>query len=222
LSKLDVSKFTERKDGLTYLSWTYAWAYILEHFPNATYDIIKNEDELPYFIDDTGSMVYTSVTIEGITRHMWLSILDGANKSLKKEDYTYKAKYGDKLVSALTMFDVNKALMRCLVKNLAMFGLGINVYAGEDLPLDLTSETLEIPATPVTPVTPVAPTKKETSPIKKKVKVTESVVKEIKDLFAIKKISEDIQKKQLTTKYGVEKIEDLSLEDANAIISKLK
>ena len=79
-------------------------------------------------------MVYTNVTIDGITHMMWLPVMDGANKAMKNKPYTYNTKSGEKTVEAATMFDVNKTIMRCLVKNLAMFGLGLYIYAGEDLP----------------------------------------------------------------------------------------
>jgi hypothetical protein len=79
-------------------------------------------------------MCRTSVTIEGETLEMWLPVMDGANKAMKKVAYEYKTKYGPKQVEAATSFDINKTMMRCLVKNLAMFGLGIYIYAGEDLP----------------------------------------------------------------------------------------
>jgi NH3-dependent NAD+ synthetase len=65
---------------------------------------------------------------------MWLLVMDGKNKSMKKTPYSYSTRYGDKQVDAATTFDINKTIMRCLVKNLAMFGLGIYIYAGEDLP----------------------------------------------------------------------------------------
>jgi hypothetical protein len=65
---------------------------------------------------------------------MWLPVMDGANKSMKHEPYTYSTRYGDKSVEQASMFDINKTLMRCLVKNLAMFGLGHYIFAGEDLP----------------------------------------------------------------------------------------
>ena len=81
-------------------------------------------------------MVFTKVTIEDITHEMWLPVMDGANKAMKSKPYTYKTKYGEKSVEAATMFDINKTIMRCLTKNLAMFGLGIYIYAGEDLPED--------------------------------------------------------------------------------------
>ena len=79
-------------------------------------------------------MCHTEVSIDGETLEMWLPVMDGANKSMKKEAYTYTTRYGEKSVDAATSFDINKTLMRCLVKNLAMFGLGIYIFAGEDLP----------------------------------------------------------------------------------------
>jgi NH3-dependent NAD+ synthetase len=72
--------------------------------------------------------------------------MDGANKSMLKTSYTYSTRYGDKQVDAATTFDVNKTLMRCLVKNLAMFGLGIYIYAGEDLPEAETTAPTPAPA----------------------------------------------------------------------------
>lgn len=130
----NVNTMTEKKNGFTYLSWALAWKEVLETYPTATYRILKNENGLPYFADDTGAICFTEVTIEGITHEMWLPVMDGANKAMKKESYTYKTKFGEKSVEAYTTFDINKTVMRCLVKNLAMFGLGLYIYAGEDLP----------------------------------------------------------------------------------------
>ena len=112
-----------------------------KHYPAATYEICRNEQGLPYIYDPlTGFMVFTKVTIDGITHEMWLPVMDGKNKAMKAEPYTYTVfdKYKntniEKTVDAATMFDVNKTLMRCFTKNLAMFGLGMYIYAGEDLP----------------------------------------------------------------------------------------
>lgn len=135
---LDVSaKVEKKKTGnatLSYLSWAYAWGEFKKVYEDATYKIIKNNDGLPYFIDEAGAMCYTTVTANGETQEMWLPVMDGANKPMKKEAYNYKTKYAEKTCAALNMFDVNKTVMRCLVKNLAMFGLGLYIYAGEDLP----------------------------------------------------------------------------------------
>ena len=135
LYEINVNNHTEEKNGLTYLSWAWAWAEVKKVYPDATYSIKKFENSLPYVYDEkVGYMVFTEVTIEGLTYEMWLPVMDGANKAMKSEPYTYKTKYGEKTVEAATMFDINKTIMRCLVKNLAMFGLGMYIYAGEDLP----------------------------------------------------------------------------------------
>lgn len=133
LYSLNVNGNTEKKNGLTYLSWSWAWARFVEICPDATYEV-KKFDGLPYVESNLGIMVYTSVTANGVTHEMWLPVMDGANKAMKSEAYSYKVRSGEKTVNAATMFDVNKTLMRCLVKNLAMFGLGLYIYAGEDLP----------------------------------------------------------------------------------------
>lgn len=120
LYKIDVSGKTEKKGNLTYLSWCWAWAEFKKVYPDAIYEV-KKFDGIPYVHDtDTGYMVYTSVTAGGMTYEMWLPVMDTRNKAMKTAD----------------MFDINKTIMRCLTKNLAMFGLGLYIYAGEDLPED--------------------------------------------------------------------------------------
>lgn len=85
-------------------------------------------------------MVYTEVTVDDITHEMWLPVMNTSNKAMKLESYTYKVydkfkkEYVERMVEAASMFDINKTIMRCLVKNLAMFGLGLYIYAGEDIP----------------------------------------------------------------------------------------
>lgn len=134
LYNLNVNGKTEQKNGLTYLSWAWAWAEFKKVYPDATYEVVKF-DGLPYACDDdTGYMVYTKVTADGITHEMWLPVMDGANHAMKSERYEIQTKYKKIPVEPATMFDVNKTIMRCLTKNLAMFGLGLYIYAGEDLP----------------------------------------------------------------------------------------
>ena len=182
---VNVNDHTEKKKAggmeLTYLSWPWAWAEIKKRYPDATYDIWRNPEGLPYTFDPkTGYMVFTSVTIEGQTHMMWLSVMDGANKAMLDKPYEYKVKnpnykyaklnpadnkrydkwgteqpeYFIKSVEQATMTDINKALMRCLVKNLAMHGLGLYIYAGEDLP---EGETPDVGAQPVEPADNVRP-----------------------------------------------------------------
>lgn len=138
LYSLDVGKYVEQKQGLSYLSWAYAWAEFKKIYPDATYEVKKDESGRCYFGDEQiGYMVYTSVTAGGLTYEMWLPVMDNNNKAMKLNAYTYSTRGGEKSVEAVSMFDINKAVMRCLVKNLAMFGLGLYIYAGEDLPEDI-------------------------------------------------------------------------------------
>lgn len=138
LYSLDVNKYVEKKQGLSYLTWSFAWAEFKKVYPDATYEVKKDEQGRCYFGDENiGYMVYTTVTAGGLTYEMWLPVMDNANKSMKLNPYIYKTKSGEKTIEAISMFDINKAVMRCLVKNLAMFGLGLYIYAGEDLPEDI-------------------------------------------------------------------------------------
>ena len=156
LSKINVNGHTEDKNGLTYLSWVWAWSEIKKIYPDADYKILKFENNLPYVYDEnTGYMVFTEMTIDNKTYEMWLPVMDGNNKAMLNRPYIYKVKeyadgkftgnYVEKEVLPATMFDINKTIMRCLVKNLAMFGLGIYIYAGEDLPegYDISIEEAE-------------------------------------------------------------------------------
>ena len=119
ITKINVNEKTEKKGNLTYLSWAWAWAEFKKVYPDAQYEVVKFADGKPYYHDDkTGYMVYTKVTAEGLTYEMWLPVMDSRNRALLDA----------------TMFDINKTIMRCLTKNLAMFGLGLYIYAGEDLP----------------------------------------------------------------------------------------
>ena len=141
LSAINVNEHVEKKSNLTYLSWAWAWSVTKKECPDATYKILPTE-----YDEALGFMCQTEVTIEGETLGMWLPVMDGANKSMKKVGYSYSSRYGDKQVDAATTFDINKTMMRCLVKNLAMFGLGIYIYAGEDLPESETSAPTPAPA----------------------------------------------------------------------------
>ena len=135
LYNIDVSSYIEKKNGLNYLSWANAIAEFKKVHPNMTFEVKKFENGLPYVYDEnTGYMVFTSVTVDGLTLEMWLPVMDSANNAMKSKPYTIKTKYKEFPVQAATMFDINKTIMRCLTKNLAMFGLGLRVYNGEDLP----------------------------------------------------------------------------------------
>lgn len=123
--RVDVKPFIERKKNYDYLTWSIAWREFKKLYPSATYKIAKNNEGYPEFKSENGSMVFTEVTVDGIAHEMWLPVMD------YKNDY----------ISNPSSTDVNKSVMRCLVKNLAMFGLGLTVYAGEDLPEEQKNST---------------------------------------------------------------------------------
>lgn len=156
LAQVNVSDYVEQKNGLSYLSWANAIHEIcVRHNEEFDYEIERfGENQLPYIYDEgVGFMVFTKITLFGKTRECWLPVMDNANQAMLKEPYSYKVKkyewnnetrkkefmgnYEEKFVEKATMFDVNKTIMRCLVKNLAMFGLGLYIYAGEDLPIEI-------------------------------------------------------------------------------------
>ena len=122
LLKINVNEHTEKKNGLTYLSWAWAWAEVLKVDPQATWAPMFNGpqgNESPWFSLPDGSMlVGVSVAIKGHAKQCMLPVMDHRNKAIKNPD----------------AFAVNTALMRCLAKCIAMHGLGLYIYAGEDLP----------------------------------------------------------------------------------------
>ena len=136
LSAINVNDKVEKKSNLTYLSWAWAWAEVKKQYPDASYEVLRDpQTDKPWFFDPAlGYMTMTNVTIDGETLEMWLPVMDGANNAMMDAPYTFATRYGEKQVNKATMFDINKTIMRCLTKNLAMFGLGHYIYAGEDLP----------------------------------------------------------------------------------------
>lgn len=140
LSKINVNDMVEKKQTggttLTYLSWASAFQAAKENYPDLTYEVERHpETGMPYWYDPlTGYMVFTKVTIGGQTHEMWLPVMDSTNHAMKAEPYDVQTKYKKFRVPAATTCDINKAIMRCLVKNLSMFGLGLYIYCGKDLP----------------------------------------------------------------------------------------
>lgn len=117
---VNVNDHTERKNGLTYLSWAWAWGEVKKLFPDATYTIYENKDGWNYHTDGRTCWVKTGVTVEGIEHIEYLPVMDFKNRSIPVEQ--------------VTSFDVNKAIQRSLTKAAARHGLGLYIYAGEDLP----------------------------------------------------------------------------------------
>ena len=124
LNAINVQEHVEVKDTgrvkLSYLSWAWAWAEVKKAYPEAFYTIYENAEGLFYHTDGRTAWVKTGVTIEGIEHIEYLPVMDNRNNSIPLEK--------------LTSFDVNKAVQRSLTKACARHGLGLYIYAGEDLP----------------------------------------------------------------------------------------
>jgi hypothetical protein len=127
LSKINVNDKVEKKNGLTYLSWAWAWGVLKQNYPSANYVIYENKDGWNYHTDGRTAWVKTGVIVEGIEHIEELPVMDFRNKSIPLEQ--------------LTSFDVNKAIQRSLTKAVARLGLGLYIYASEDLPEDNTAES---------------------------------------------------------------------------------
>ena len=127
LLKINVNDHTEKKNNLTYLSWAWAWAEVLKHDPDAiwvchTYGQPGHEE--PCMRIGKTAMVHVSVTIKNLRRECMLPVMDHRNKAIQDPD----------------AFAVNTAIMRCMTKAISMHGLGLYIYAGEDLSLIHISE----------------------------------------------------------------------------------
>ena len=120
LNTVNVNEHTEKKNGLTYLSWSFAWAEVKKKFPDANYKIYEDQNGCIYWTDGRTCWVKTGVTVNGIEHIEYLPVMDFKNKSIPLEQ--------------ITSFEVNKAIQRSLTKACARHGLGLYIYAGEDLP----------------------------------------------------------------------------------------
>lgn len=130
LNAINVNDKTEVKNGLTYLSWAWAWAEVKKLYPDATYTIYECVNPMGYvcnyFSDGRTCWVKTGVTINGLEHIEELPVMDFKNKSI--------------FLDSVTSFDVNKAIQRSLTKAVARHGLGLYIYASEDLPEDEKKE----------------------------------------------------------------------------------
>lgn len=175
LNSINVNDKTEKKGNLTYLSWAYAWGEVKKLFPEANYTIYENT--LPngyvvnYFTDGRTAWVKTGVTIEGVEHIEELPVMDFKNKSLP--------------VDLLTSFDVNKTIQRSLTKAVARHGLGLYIYAGEDLPEEGT-EVVE--------------------------KITSEMEQGLRDLIKMKQVpSSKVQ--DILKEYGYKKLTDIKMDE---------
>ena len=134
LSKINCNEHTEKKNGLTYLSWAWAWQIIKQNFPDAFYTIYEDGNGIPYFSDGRTGWVKTGVTIQGLEHIEYLPIMDFRNQAIPAE--------------RITSTDMNKAIQRSLTKACARHGLGLYIYAGEDIPDGEEQQPQEVQPSP--------------------------------------------------------------------------
>lgn len=157
LSAVNCNLHTEKKGGLTYLSWPWAWHEVKIRYPFANYGVCEDEHGRPYFSDGHTCWVKVFVTIEGITHTEYLPIMDARNNSIPADK--------------VTSFDMNKAIQRALTKACARHGLGLYIYAGEDLPDDSAEPEKKAAAKPAQ--------KKQAAA--KKTTITDKTIKQVVD-----------------------------------------
>lgn len=132
LNNINCADKIEKKNGLSYLAWAFAWGELKKKHPSATYTIYENANGWCYHTDGKTGWVKTGVTIDGLEHIEYLPIMDFKNKSIPLDN--------------ITSFDVNKAIQRSLTKAVARHGLGLYIYAGEDLPEENDGEPVKSPA----------------------------------------------------------------------------
>lgn len=129
LNAIDCNEHVEKKNDLSYLSWAWAWQIVKKNYPDSFYTIYENASGLFYHTDGNTCWVKTGVTINGLEHIEYLPVMDFKNKSIP--------------LNAVTSFDVNKAIQRSLTKAVARHGLGLYIYAGEDLPEEAKMQKAE-------------------------------------------------------------------------------
>lgn len=123
LYRVDVGGHVEKKNGFSYVSWPFAVAELRKRYPSATWEVVRFDGK-PFMQTECGYFVEVAVTVEGVTLSQIHPVLNHANKPIAQP----------------TAFDINSSIQRCLVKAIALHGLGLYVYAGEDLPPDVKAE----------------------------------------------------------------------------------
>jgi len=133
LLKTNVNEHTEKKANLTYLSWAWAWAEALKADPKATFKVEMFDGKCYMEINGT-AMVWVTVTMFDKPMTCQLPVMDSGNKAIPLKGYTAVSKYGKEYRVECDAFAVNTAIMRCMTKALGLHGLGLYIYAGQDLP----------------------------------------------------------------------------------------
>lgn len=208
LNNINVNGHTELKGELTYLSWAWAWAEVKKAYPDAFYTIYENASGLFYHTDGKTCWVKTGVTIDGLEHIEYLPVMNNTNRSIP--------------IESVTSTDVNRAIQRSLTKACARHGLGLYIYAGEDLPESEMPEDMKPTKSEPTKVEQVADSKKadkinDKFAPEKIEKASEDQVKEIQETC----FATGYEEAKILKAFRVESLSDLTSIAAENILKKL-
>ena len=204
LSKIDVNKHVEKKGQFSYLSWPFAVSQLRQFDPTATWRV-ERFDGLPYLMTDLGVFVEVAVCVKGIALSQIHPVLDSKNRP----------------ILAPNSFDINTSIQRCLVKAIALHGLGLYLYSGEDLPLagdEPKADDKPVVVPIAAPTTPPAPATITTLPTPRGDTITPAQVNYINRL--IKENGTELQK--VLDYFGIARIEDIAKTEASRVIRSLE
>ncbi len=202
LSKINVNEHIERKGQFSYLSWPFAVSQLRQFDPTASW-VVQRFDGLPFLKTDLGVFVEVGVTVQGITLSQIHPVLDGKNRPLVEP----------------SAFDINTSIQRCLVKAIALHGLGLYIYAGEDLPESDAQGEVKVVHKPVTPVP--APSTVHDFPARiatSSDQMTQPQLRYIKKLIVESGTTEE----QVLSFFSLDALESSSKADASRIIKMLE
>lgn len=204
LADIDVSQHIEKKGQFSYLSWPFAVQQLRLFDEAATWEVIRHNG-LPFLETEQGFFVEVAVTVKGVTLSQIHPVLDGRNKPLL----------------APNAFDINTSIQRCLVKAIALHGLGLSVYAGEDLPSgDSESQDTSprYPKTASTLVTSLRPQPNRSNGFSETLLLTQNQLRYIRRLIDETDTKED----QLLGFFGFDALENIPKQDVNRVIRMLE
>ena len=197
LSKINVNEHVERKGQFSYLSWPFAVSQLRQFDPVATWQVLRF-DGLPYLNTEAGCFVEVAVCVKGVSLSQIHPVLDSKNRP----------------ILAPTAFDINTSIQRCLVKAIALHGLGLNLYAGEDLPL-IEADQPKVEDKPVVvPVASPAPT----TPIRSTKTITIAQIAQIERLLS----ETGSDRAKLLAYFGVETLADIAVTDYPRVVRSLE
>lgn len=205
LSAINVSEHIEKKGGFSYLSWPYAVSQLRLADPSATWEV-RRFDGKPYLLCEAGVFVEVAVTVQGVTLSQIHPVLDGRNRPIPQP----------------TAFDINTSIQRCLVKAIALHGLGLYIYAGEDLPQAAAEAANDANATTGATHDPFA----DLDPLPAPRTVIKPVVPTItgQQQLAIQKlvIQAGIDMNRVLQHHGIERLADLPVADFMRVVRALE